>query len=86
MKTTTNSPGAQPRHTGKWYALLLYTTVALAVGFLAGHLTTLCPSTGLRAANYSWTMYVLYSLMIAFAIAMFASIGCRMKEDINDAK
>ena len=77
-------PETQAQEPGRWYALLLYTTTLFTVGFLAGHLITLCPTTGLRAASYSWTMYVSYALLIVFALAMFIAIGYRMKGRTND--
>lgn len=79
MSTPEKKETQERREIGDWYQLILYTTIVLTVGFLAGHLVTLCPTTGLRAANYSWTMYVLYGLMIVFALAMFVSTGYRLK-------
>jgi amino acid transporter len=77
-----DSPQAQQK-TGSWHSLFMYTTTVLAVGVLAGHLLTLCPTTGLRAANYSWTMLIIFALMIVFAVAEFISIGYRLKGTTN---
>lgn len=77
--STPEAKQAESREIGGWYQLVLYTTTVLTVGFLAGHLITLCPTTGLRAANYSWMMHVLYGLLVVYALAMFVSIGYRLK-------
>lgn len=77
--TKVQSETTESHELGSWYPLVLYTTTVLTVGLLTGHLITLCPTVGLRAANYSSTMYILYGLMILFALAMFISIGHRLK-------
>lgn len=74
---TTETP--QSGEIGSWYQLILYTTTVLAVGLLAGHFITLCPTNGLRVANYSWSMYISYGLLIVFGFVMFISIGFRLK-------